>query len=109
MRFPTERRHSAHGVRRVARNRSGGVNNSRNRIGNLASRKKLQHEEIIAGIGYDTSQGKIRKHHKHNKNKYSNTSSTDDVADKDNKANSDIEEQEHQRRSRNCHVGLSQD
>ncbi len=92
-----ERRRSAHGVRRSARNCSGGVNNSRNRIGNLASRKKLQHEEIIAGIRFGTSQGKIRKHHKHNKNKYSNKSSTDDVADKDNEANSDIEEQEHKK------------
>ena len=97
-----EQRHSAHGVRRVARNRSGGVNNSRNRIGNLTlgkltPRKKLQHKEIIAGIRYDTSQGKIRKHYRHNNNKYSNTRGIGNETDKDNKDGSDIEKQERQR------------
>jgi hypothetical protein len=81
----------------VARNRSGGVNNSRNRIENLAPRRKLQDEEIIAGIGYDSTQGRIKKHQKHNNNMYSNTGSTNDETDKENKANSDIEKEELQR------------
>jgi hypothetical protein len=97
MRFKREQRHSAHGVWRVARNRSGGVNNSRNRKGNLAPRKKLQHEEIIAGIGYDSTQGRIKKHQKHNNNMYSNTGSTNNETDKENEADSDIKKEERQR------------
>jgi hypothetical protein len=50
----------------VARSCRGGVNNSRKRIENLQPVKILQHEEIIAGIGYDHSLGKVMRHYKQN-------------------------------------------
>jgi hypothetical protein len=69
MRFATEQRRSTHKVRRASRYRSGGVNNSRNRIETLTTTDKLQYEEIIAGIGYGVNQGKIRQQRGRNREK----------------------------------------
>jgi hypothetical protein len=79
MRFATGRRHSAHGVWRAARHCSGGVNNSGNSIGTLTSTQKLQYNKIIAGIGYKTSQEKIKQDYKYkqHKNKDSNSINKD--------------------------------
>ncbi len=54
--------HLIRGAWQVARSCRGGVNNSRNRIENSQPMKILQHEEIIAGIGYDPSLGKVKRH-----------------------------------------------
>jgi hypothetical protein len=64
MRFAMGQRRSAHRVWRATRHCLGGVNNSRNSIGTLTSTQKLQYNEIIAGIGYETSQGKIKQNYK---------------------------------------------
>ena len=98
MRPNRERRHSAHEVRRVARYRSGGINNSRNRIGITTTLKqKLQYEEIITGIGYETNRGKINRRLRHNRHKTIATSNTDSETDSDWEEDSDIEKQERQR------------
>jgi hypothetical protein len=96
MRFATERRHSAHEVRRATRYRSGGVSNSRNRIGTLTPTEKLQYEEIIAGIGYNTSQGKIKQQRRLNRGKNNDSNNTEEGSDNNDKANPEIERQEHQ-------------
>jgi hypothetical protein len=91
MRFATEQRCSTHKVRRVARYRSRGVNNSRNRIGTLTTTDKLQYEEIIAGIGSDANQGKIRQQRGRNREKNKDSNSTDKGSDNNNEVNSEIE------------------
>jgi hypothetical protein len=96
MRFTTERRRSTHEVRRVARYRSGGFNNSRNRIGTLTTTDKLQCEEIIAGIGYDANQGKIRQQCGRNRKKNKDSNSTDKGSDNNDEVNPEIERQERQ-------------
>ena len=98
MRPNRERRHSAHEVRRVARYRSGGINNSRNRIGITTTlKKKLQYEEMIAGIGYGANQGRIYRRRKHNKTTITATSNSDSETDSDGKEDSEIITQERQR------------
>ncbi len=84
-------RRLAHGVWRAARHCSGGVNNSRNSIGTLTSTQKLQNDKIIAGIGYETSQGKIKQDYKYKKHKNNDSKSIDKETDSDNKATTDIE------------------
>jgi hypothetical protein len=76
----------------VARSCRGGVNNSRKRIENLQPMKILQHEETIAGIGYDPSLGKVKRHYKQNGAKSKN-----EVEDADNETDTDIKEEECQR------------
>jgi hypothetical protein len=96
MRFATEQRHSTHEVQRVARYRSEGVNNSRNRIGTLTTTDKLQYEEIIAEIGYDANQGKIRQQRGRNRKKNKDSNSTDEGSDNNDKVNPEIERQDRQ-------------
>ncbi len=91
-----EQRHSSHKVWRAARYCSGGVSNSRNRIGTLTPTEKLQYEEIIAGIKYDTSQGKIKQQRRLNRGKNSDSNNTKEGSDNDDKENPEIERQEHQ-------------
>jgi hypothetical protein len=109
MRFTTEQRHSAHEVRRAARYCSGGVSNSRNRIGTLTPTEKLQYEEIIAGIGYNTSQGNIKQQRRLNRGKNNDSNNTKEGSDNDNKANPEIERQDTNEWGRMLHVGSSKD
>ncbi len=77
-----EQRHSAYKVWRAARYCSGGVSNSRNRIGTLTPTEKLQYEEITAvGIGYDTSQGKIKQQCRLNRGKNNDSNNTEEGSD----------------------------
>jgi hypothetical protein len=92
MRANKGQRHSIRGVWQVARSCRGGVNNSRKRIENLQPMKILQHKEIIAGIGYDLSLGKVKRHCKQNGAKRKN-----EVEDDDNETDTDIKEEERQR------------
>jgi hypothetical protein len=103
MRFAMEQRRSAHGVRRAARYRSEGINNRRNRTG------KLQYEEIIAGIGYERSQGKIKQHRRHNMNKNNDTNSIDKGTDSKMKQIQTLKGRRVNKRSRTCRAGLSKD
>ncbi len=54
--------------------------------------KILQHEEIIAGIGYDASLGTVKRHYKQN-----GTKSKKEVEDDNNEIDTYIKEEEHQR------------
>jgi hypothetical protein len=90
MRLAMGQQRSVQGMQRAARYHSGGVNISKNRTG------KLKNEEIMAGIGYKTSQGEIKQHRRHNMKKNNNTNSIDKRTDSKNEANSDIERQESQ-------------
>ncbi len=87
---------SAHGVWRAARHCSGGVNNSRNSTRTSTSTQKLQYDKIIAGIGYETSQGKIKQDYKHKKHKNNDNNSIDKETDSNNKATTDIKQKERQ-------------
>ncbi len=77
-------RHSAHGVWRATRHHSGGVNNNRISIGTLTSTQKLQYDKIILGIGYETSQGKIKQDYKYKKHKNNDSNSIDKKTDSNN-------------------------
>ncbi len=96
MRFAMEQRRSTHEVRRAARYCSGGVNDSRNRIGTLTTTDKLQYEEIVAGIGYDANQGKIRQQRGLNREKNKDSNSTDEGSDNNDKVNPEIKRRERQ-------------
>jgi hypothetical protein len=96
MRLAMEQRHSTHKVRRAARYCSGGVNNSRNRIGTLTTTDKLQYEETIAGIGYNANQRKIRQQRGHNREKTKDSNKTDEGSDNNDKVNPEIKRQERQ-------------
>ena len=73
----------------MARNNRGGVINSRSRIENQKSTKPLQHEEILAGIGYDTGQGGIKKRFRPD-----GTQNNSNEDNNDYETDTDIEEEE---------------
>ena len=89
MRANKGQRHSTRRTRRVARSCRGGVNNSRKRIENLQPTKTLQHEKIIASIGYDPCRGRVKKQFKPNGSQNKNDEDDDDY-----ETDTDIEEEE---------------